>query len=169
MFDTCLRRRHGEPRGRLPVDAIVCCAIDAAAGMGNAGEMNDLIDALQQRLPVEHFRQIRMLHHFDAVGERQMRPPHRRAHRVAVARQGRDHGTADEAGCAGDQDVAHERPRSNAVSSQATRTAPKVSAAISLGRPGTITEMIARMPRPMFTANTRATTAMVVKPLSVAR
>src|ERR1700722_11958652 len=131
--------------------------------------MNDLIDALQQWLPVERLCQIRVLHHFDAVGERQKRPPHCRAHRVTVARQGRDHGTADETGCACDQDAVHVRPRSNVTSSQATRTAPTESAAISLGRPGTITEMTAKMPRPIFTANTRATTAMVEKPLSVAR
>src|SRR5580704_11507628 len=110
-----------------------------------------------------------MLHHFDAIGERQMRPPHGRAHRVTIARQSLDHGAADETGCAGDQDPAHARPRSNVLSSQATRTAPIVSAAISLGRPGTITETTAKMPRPIFTANTRATTAMVEKPLSVAR
>src|SRR5580700_1938791 len=137
--------------------------------MGDAGEMNDLIDALQQRLPVERFRQIRMPHHFDAVGKRQMRPPHRRAHRVAVSRQGGDYGAADETGCAGDQDAAHVRPRSNAASNQTTRTAPTASAVISLGRPGTITDTTARMPRPMFTANTRTTTATAVKPLSVAR
>ncbi len=137
--------------------------------MGDAGEMNDLIDALQQRLPVECFRQIRMLHHFDPVGERQMRSPHCRAHRMAVSGQGGDHGTADETGGAGDQDAAHVRPRSKAKSSQATRIAPTVSAAISLGLPGTITDMTASTPRPMFTANTRATTAIVVNPLSVAR
>ena len=168
MLDARLRRGCCQPRRCQPVYAIVCGGV-GALGVGNAGEMNDLIDAVQQRLPVERFRQIRMLHHFDAIGERQMRPPHCRAHGVAVLRQGRDNGIADEAGGAGDQDAAHERPRSNTVSSQVTRTAPKVSAAISLGRPGTITETTARMPRPIFTANTRATTAMVEKPLSVAR
>src|ERR1700734_630839 len=131
--------------------------------------MNDLIDALQQWLPVECLRQIRVLHHFDARGERQKRPSHGSAHRVAISRQGRDHGTADETGCAGDQHAAHGRPRSKAATSQATRQAPTANAAISLGRPGTITDMTAKMPRPIFTANTRATTAMVVKPLSVAR
>src|ERR1700736_2185379 len=110
-----------------------------------------------------------MLHHVDSIGERQMRPPHCRTHRVTIARKSLDHGAADEAGGTGDQDAAHERPRSNTVSSQATRTAPTVSAAISLGRLGTITEITARMPRPIFTTNTRATTAMVEKPLSVAR
>src|ERR1700746_1548838 len=110
-----------------------------------------------------------MLHHFDAIGERQMRPPHCRTHFVAVSCQGGDNGLADEAGCAGDQDAAHARPRSNALSSQATRIAPTVRAAISFGRPGAITDMTARMPRPIFTANTRATTAMVEEPLSVAR
>ena len=163
-----LRRGCCQPRRRQPIDPIVCRGI-GAPGMGDAGEMNDLIDVLQQRLPVERFRQIRVLHHFDAVGKRQMRPPHCRAHRVAVACQGRDYGAADETGCAGDQDAAHVRPRSNVASSQATRIAPTVSAAISLGRPGTITETSARTPRPMFTTNTCATTAMVVKPLSVAR
>src|ERR1700722_5370907 len=110
-----------------------------------------------------------MLHHVDAIWERQMRPPDCRAHHVTIACQSLDHGAADETGGTGDHDAAHERPRPNTVSSQATRTAPTVSAAISLGRPGTITETTARMPRPIFTANTRATTAMVEKPLSVAR
>src|SRR6202030_1147968 len=98
-----------------------------------------------------------MLHHVDAIWERQMRPPDCRAHHVTIARQSLDHGARDETGCTGDQDAAHERPRSNTVSSQATRTAPKVSAAISLGRPGTTTETTASMPRPIFATNTRAT------------
>src|ERR1700692_3780642 len=137
--------------------------------MGDAGEMNDLIDVLEQWLPVERFRQIRVLNHFDTIRERQMRPPHRRAHRAAVSGQGRDYGAADEAGCAGDQDAAHVRPLSKTASSQATRIAAAVSAAISHGLPGTTTDMTARMPRPMFTTTTRTHTAMVVKPRSVAR
>ena len=106
MLDAHLRCGCCQPRRCQPVDAIVCGGV-GALGVGNAGEMNDLIDAVQQRLPVECLRQIRMLHHFDAIGERQMRPPNCRAHRVTIARQSLDYGAADEAGCAGDQDAAH--------------------------------------------------------------
>ena len=79
-----------------------------AAGMRDAGEMNDLIDTLEIRLPIEGLRQIRMLHHLDAGGEgRLRRPPHGGADCAVGLCECGHHRTADESGSAGDQDARH--------------------------------------------------------------
>jgi len=140
-----------------------------AAGVSDAGKVDDLIDAVEQRPPVDRFRQIRVLHDLDAGAKRRSRTPHGGAHVMADVRQRPDGGAADKARGSGDQDVAHRQPRAKAPSSQPTRTAPAASAAKALIRPGTITVNVANTPRPTLTANTRATTPMVEKPLSVAR
>ncbi len=46
MLDAHLRGGGRQPRRCQPVDAIVCGGV-GALGVGSAGEMDDLIDALQ--------------------------------------------------------------------------------------------------------------------------
>ena len=141
--DMRLRRGRCQPRRRQPIDAIVCRGV-GAAGYGRCRRDARLDRCLAAAAASRTLRaKSGCCTTSTPPGNDSMRPPHCRAHRVAVARQGRDYGAADETGRAGDQDAAHVRPRPKVTSSQATRIAPAVSAAISLGRPGTITETTA--------------------------
>ena len=60
------RRRGGKLGRRRVVDAVVLHG-RGAAGMGDAGEMDDLIDPVEQRRPIEALRKIRVLNDFDVV------------------------------------------------------------------------------------------------------
>lgn len=78
MRDARACRRCGEPRRRLAVDLIVAFRGDAAYGVRDAGKMDDVVDAVEKRPPIERLHQIGMLDHFDAVGKRKWQlPPHR--------------------------------------------------------------------------------------------
>ncbi len=104
MPDARARGGFGQPRGRLPVDEVEQRRRNAAARRCDAGEVNDRLGAGKQRLPVERCCQIRILHHLDAGGERDLRrTPHRGAHGRAARGECRDHGAADHAGCTGYQ------------------------------------------------------------------
>jgi len=105
--DSGVRRRGRKLGGRLAVDAVVKFVGDARS-MCDTGEMDDPIDAVEQRGPVERLRQIRMLHDLDAWGERRLRRmPHGRAHPTAGLRESADHGAADESRGAGHQKPHH--------------------------------------------------------------
>jgi hypothetical protein len=49
MPDAGCCRGGGKPRRRQPVDAVIKLGRNAAADMGNAGKMDDLIDVAEQR------------------------------------------------------------------------------------------------------------------------
>ena len=101
LTDAGARRRMGELSGCLMVDAIVEARAGAAA-VGDAGKVDDLIDAFEQRPPIKRLCQIRMLYDLDTGAERQVRPPHGGAHVMAGVRQRLDGGAADKARGAGD-------------------------------------------------------------------
>ena len=68
MPDARCCRGGGKLRRRQPVDAVIKLGCNAAADMSNAGKMDDLIDAVEKRTPVDRLRQIRVLHDFDSGG-----------------------------------------------------------------------------------------------------
>jgi hypothetical protein len=100
------RRSRKLGRGRM-VDALVVLGGDAA-GVSDAGEVNDLRDAIEIRRPIEGLRQIGMHNRFDAGRKAfRRRAPHGGTHRPARSGESPDHGAADETGSAGDKDPRH--------------------------------------------------------------
>jgi len=91
----------------LAVDLIVALRGDASSGVSYASKMNDTIDTVELRSPIERLRQIGMLDDLDTVGKREWRrPPHRGAHSFpASCRSGNDRAT-QKAGGAGHQNAA---------------------------------------------------------------
>ena len=72
--------------------------------MRNAAEVNDRVDVVKQRTPIDRLREIGVLYHFDAPVKRRLRrSSHRGTNRMTVGGERRHHGTADEARCAGDE------------------------------------------------------------------
>jgi len=89
------------------IDAIKEFGINAG-GMRDARKMNDLIDSVEQRPPIDYLCQVCMMHHFDVVGERWVRRlPHGGANIASPARECCDNCATDEAGCSGYQYAAH--------------------------------------------------------------
>lgn len=108
MPDTRFGCGGREPFRRPPIDAIVKRGGDVPAGMSDPGQVDDVVDAVEQATPVEIFRQIRMLHDLDTGREIRLGPPtHRGAEFASTARERRCYSTAEEAGGAGHQKPSH--------------------------------------------------------------
>ena len=151
------------------INAVIEFGANTAADMSDAGKVDDPIDAGEERPPIDGLSKIVVLRYFYAVRKRQLRPANRGANDVAVLDQCVDHGPADKAGRTSHQNAAHALPRSKANSSHATSAALAINAAMLIVQPGTMTVSTESAPRHRFIANTRITTSMTVKTLSVAR
>jgi hypothetical protein len=76
--------------------------------MRKSSEMNDRINAIDERTPVDRLPEVGVLHDFDAAAQwRVWRPPDGGANRMAVGGKRGNHGPANKAGCTGDEETFH--------------------------------------------------------------
>jgi sulfate adenylyltransferase subunit 2 len=105
------------------IDAVVEIGTKARRDVGNAGQVDDNVYAIEQRAPVDRVGQIGVHDYFDVGAERRLRlGPRGGANQVSVFNKGRYDGTAQKARGAGHQNAGHLISYTERVASLTERT-----------------------------------------------
>ena len=118
-----LYRRGCGLRRRQVVNAIVEIGTKACRDVGNAGQVDDNVYAIEQRAPIDRLGQIGVHYHFDVGAERGIRlRPRGGANQVSVFDKCRYDGAAQKARGAGNQNAVHLVSYTERVASLTERT-----------------------------------------------